>query len=85
MLQRRDLVNADPEPKLYRGKIADTASSDDDLVRVEIPTLADDFVTTPLEWDVRVDGIRPSAGDLALVGIDDQGGEWLVKFHPTPS
>src|SRR5262249_36062375 len=85
MLQRRDLIDRDPEPMLYRGTVADTAASDDDLVRVRIPAIAADFTTVPLEWDLRVDGRRPTEGDVALVAIDDQGGDWLIRFTPTPS
>ena len=85
MISRRELVNRDVEPNIYQGTIVGEAETAEDLVRVKIPAIAEDFTTSPLEWDVRVDGVRPSDGNLALVAIDDQGADHLLKFYPTPS
>lgn len=76
----RNFLNRTPDPVLYAGTVANTASSDDDRVRIRLPAVAVGFTTSALTWAPRPDGVRPHAGDRALVGIDDQGNEWLVAF-----
>lgn len=81
----RQVINPDVEPTLYRGVINTTASSPTDTVTARVPALFDgeDFITSPLSFDERHDGHLPTRGDVCLIGIDDQGGEWLLAYEPT--
>jgi hypothetical protein len=76
----RKIINRTPDPVLYAGLVVDTAASDDDAVRVQIPAIADDFTTAPLRWNPGPGGARPHKDDRALVAIDDQGQDWLIAF-----
>lgn len=83
----RQVVNPDVEPKLYRGVIHTTATSGSDTVTARIPALfeGEPFVTLPMSFDTRHDAHLPTKGDACLIGIDDQGGEWLLAYEPTSS
>lgn len=80
----RRVVKPDPEPKLYLGRVNESAATGHDLITAAIPALFDgeEFVTAPLPFDRRADGVLPAKGDACLVGIDDQGGEWFMKYEP---